>query len=156
LRVLQAERDNAKKAQDEYQIRSAILNVQQIRTGTHEALWRDKGLAIVRESLSLRRDESLMDEGAACLTGIDFSRITPRTDPSGSAVRFDSEGKRLLFSGLTVRNQGERRGRLVDLITGEVRLSSLSGAGVLAFRREDRKPLQFGFGVNDGLVLWDM
>src|SRR5439155_14079584 len=126
--------------------------------------WSGKSWELVRKAAAIRVDDTLRDQAAASLSGLDARIFQEFKEFDASAVLFDPAGKRLLIGGaLEWKGKGEWKprprspARLWDLAGDQTLRSEQIGPGPVAFGA-DGSPLQLVVDFKDRLTLrlWDM
>ena len=153
--MIEVDRDAARKVEEGLQIRSAVLSLQQHRLALPRSGWAKMAAEIAKNAAARRPDGALRDQVAATFQGLDETQSLEREHFGASSLAFDREGRRLVMGGLSDDLGTERCARVLDLVTGRVQYSDLTGNGPVAFRG-DGVPCKLGFQPPDRLVLKDV
>jgi serine/threonine protein kinase/WD40 repeat protein len=152
---LERERADAAEAQKREEHRGALIlqlaRTRQSRRVGFPGAWSDLTWSLVREAAALGVNEELRDHAAAALAGLDARLVLEKRGFGASSVAFDPHSKRLLIGGYE-----KQPARVWDTATDTSMLSTLMGAGPVAFRA-DGTPLQAVAPEDEvGVVLvWD-
>ncbi len=152
------EKQKALAAARDSQYESLAQRFLRLLWSNHGCGWTDEAREIIAAMGDIRKDDRLQSLGDATRRGLD-AHITDSLSPGGQDVLFDSEGRRLLISGVSASGfRGVNRGTTVwDTVAGTSRESNIKSHGPLAFRR-DGTPLQLTLNPDHpgSLQLWDV
>ncbi|HEV3005842.1 MAG TPA: serine/threonine-protein kinase, partial [Pirellulales bacterium] len=101
--------------------------------------WSEMALDLVKDASVLRQADDLRDHAAAALAGFDARRVKVKAleEIGASSVIWSSDGRRLLLGGTSVKHgKPQSPAKIVDIETGAVRESPLSGDGAIAWRAD--------------------
>jgi hypothetical protein len=135
-----------------------LMQLQQLRMGTHRDGWFREVEAKAWEIAKIRRDAVLRDQYAAALRGLDARQIK-QFGGDASSVLFSRDGKRLLIGGHTnSQGQATEPARVWDGGIDEPRKSTQVGSGPVAFRGGDGAALHLVPDTRDWftLRLWNI
>jgi serine/threonine protein kinase/WD40 repeat protein len=155
---IQAERERAASLQvrELSQRRERLLErMQNLRLLPHlatpNANWFDEGWDLVRQAGEIRRDETLQDQAAAFLAGMNGRLSKFRLGFEGSSVAFDADGQRALIGG----NDNDEA-RIWNARTDRTQKSGMAGSGPVAFRADGTACQLVATEKNRlPLLLWD-
>jgi len=102
FRYEQLRADRALVAERESRFRTALLQLQQVRTGPHENGWTDRAAFLLRDAVKLHGPgPEIQTQAAGTRQGLDAKRTRSFPDFGARFLAFDGEGKRLAIGGAT-------------------------------------------------------